>query len=343
MPSQLEQARSGDQHAFDALVRPFRTELQVHCYRMLGSLQDAEDVVQETLLAAWTGLADFEGRSSVRTWLHRIATNRCLNHQRSAQRRPQAVLPPGAPAPTSLGDVPWLEPFPDSLLEGLPDHQPGPEARYESREAMTLAFVTAMQQLPPRQRATLILRDVLGYPARETAEMLDISVMAANNALKRARATLRHADPQSSQEVSRPSKEEESLLARFVDAFVAFDVDAMVSLMSDDVWLRMPPAPFEYHGREAARQFLHAVAARREHAGVVLVATRANTHPAWGDYRPDPATGLLHLHAIEVATVERGLLTGLTKFDADAAHRFGLPRTWAATDASSPCAAAGAP
>jgi len=326
MSSQLEQARNGDQHAFDVLVSPYRAELQVHCYRMLGSLQDAEDVVQETLLAAWTGLAGFEGRSSVRTWLHRIATNRCLNHRRSAQRRPQpGPPPPGAPAPTRLGEVPWLQPFPDSLLEGLPDGRPGPEARYESREAMTLAFVTAMQQLPPRQRATLILRDVLGYPAKETAEMLDISVVAANNALRRARATLRQAGPPAGRAASRPSKEEESLLERFVDAFEAFDVDAMVSLMSDDVWLRMPPAPFEYHGRETARRFLEAAAGRRGQEEVRLVATRANTQPAWGDYRRDPTSGVLRLHAIEVVAVVDGLLSELTRFDADAARRFGLP------------------
>jgi len=326
MSLQLEQARNGDQHAFDMLVSPYRTELQVHCYRMLGSLQDAEDVMQETMLAAWTGLADFEGRSSVRTWLYRIATNRCLNHQRSAERRPQPALPSGVPAPTSLGEVAWLQPFPDSLLEGLPDIQPGPEAKYESREAITLAFVTAMQHLPPRQRATLILRDVLGYPARDTAEMLDISVVAANNALKRARATLRRSGPQTSDETAKPTKEDEELLKRFVDAFMAFDVDAMVTLMADDVWLRMPPAPFEYRGREAALQFFSALVTHR-HPTALLVPTRANTHPAWGEYHSDPTTGLLHLSAVEVAAVNGGLITELTRFEAEVGDWFGLPRT----------------
>jgi RNA polymerase sigma-70 factor (ECF subfamily) len=326
MPSQLEQARNGDQHAFDLLISPHRTELQVHCYRMLGSLQDAEDVMQETMLAAWSGLADFEGRSSVRTWLYRIATNRCLNHRRSSTRRSQSGLPTGAPAPISVGEIAWLQPFPDSLLEGLPDRQPGPEARYESREAITLAFVTAMQHLPPRQRATLILRDVLGYPAKDTAEMLSISVVAANNALKRARATLRGSDPRPSDRLAKPSDEDAALLNRFVDAFIAFDVDAMVDLMSDDVWLKMPPAPFEYHGREAARQFFRSVADRRR-PPALLVPTRANTHPAWGVYHSDPATGFLRLSSIEVAAVHGGFITELTRFEAEVAEWFGLPRT----------------
>jgi RNA polymerase sigma-70 factor (TIGR02960 family) len=327
MPPQLEQAQNGDQDAFDLLISPYRTELHVHCYRMLGSLQDAEDVMQETMLAAWTGLAAFEGRSSVRTWLYRIATNRCLNHQRSATRRPQPSLPSGAPAPMSLGEVAWLQPFPDSLLEGLPDRQPGPEARYESREAITLAFVTAMQHLPPRQRATLILRDVLGYPAKETAEMLSISVVAANNALKRARATLRRSGPQASDDLTKPAVEDEALLNRFVDAFMAFDVDAMVDLMSDDVWLKMPPAPFEYHGREAAHQFFSALALRRRRPTALLVPTRANTHPAWGQYHFDPATGLLRLSAIEVVAVSGGLITEFTRFEPAVAQWFGLART----------------
>ena len=326
MATQFEKTRNGDRRAFGVLVGPYRSELQVHCYRMLGSLEDAEDVLQETLLAAWTGLADFEGRSSVRTWLYRIATNRCLNHQRSAKRRPQPALPSGLPAPTSLGEVSWLQPFPDSLLDGLPDHQAGPAASYESREAITLAFVTAMQHLPPRQRATLIFRDVLGYPAKDTAEILNISVVAANNALKRARATLRRSGPHASGEVAKPSKQDEPLLERFVDAFMAFDVDAMVDLMSDDVWLKMPPAPFEYHGREAARGFLRAVADRRRPTAL-LVPTRANTHPAWGLYQSDPATGLLHLSGLEVAAIKGGLITELTRFETEAAHRFGLPRT----------------
>ena len=186
----LQRARAGDRDAFAALVEPHRGELQVHCYRMLGSLQDAEDALQETLLAAWLGLDGFEGRSSVRTWLYRIATNRCLNLLRSSARRPvtAAPLPVPPPEPTRLGEVLWLQPYPDVLLEGLADQAPGPEARYESREAISLAFVTAVQLLPPNQRAVLLLRDVLGYRARETADLLGLTEDAVTSALKRARA-----------------------------------------------------------------------------------------------------------------------------------------------------------
>ena len=193
----LARARAGDRDAFAALIEPHRRELQVHCYRMLGSLQDAEDALQETLLAAWLGLDGFEGRSSVRTWLYRIATNRCLNLLRSSSRRRAAAapLPVPAPDPTGLGEVPWLQPYPDDLLEGLPDRAPGPDARYESREAISLAFVTAVQLLPPNQRAVLLLRDVLGYRASETATILGLTEDAVTNALKRARATMDAARP----------------------------------------------------------------------------------------------------------------------------------------------------
>src|SRR6266508_1020055 len=189
----LQRAREGDRDAFAALVEPYRRELQVHCYRMLGSLQDAEDALQEVLLAAWVGLEGFEGRLSVCTWLYRIATNRCLNVLWSSARRlvgaaaPLAVAPP---EPSRLGEVPWLQPYPDLLLDGLPDRAPGPEARYESREAISLAFVTAVQLLPPNQRAVLLLRDVLGYRAREVAELLGLTEDAVTSALKRARAAM---------------------------------------------------------------------------------------------------------------------------------------------------------
>ena len=188
----LQRARAGDRDAFTDLVEPHRGELQVHCYRMLGSLQDAEDALQETLLAAWLGLDGFEGRSSVRTWLYRIATNRCLNLLRSSARRPvtAAPLPVPPPEPTRLGEVLWLQPYPDVLLDGLSDQAPGPEARYESREAISLAFVTAVQLLPPNQRAVLLLRDVLGYRASETAGLLGLTEDAVTSALKRARATM---------------------------------------------------------------------------------------------------------------------------------------------------------
>jgi RNA polymerase sigma-70 factor (ECF subfamily) len=175
----LERAQAGDHDAFGELISPYRRELLVHCYRMLGSLQDAEDGLQETLLAAWQDLGRFERRSSLRTWLYKIATHRCLNALRSARRRPQTDWPPPgltAPEPSRLGEVLWLEPFPDTFLEGLPDGTHGPEARYEAWEAVSLAFVTAVQLLPPRQRAALILRDVLGFPARDVARVLGASL-----------------------------------------------------------------------------------------------------------------------------------------------------------------------
>src|SRR5205814_445327 len=194
----MSRARAGDGDAFRELTDPHRRELQVHCYRMLGSLQDAEDALQDTLLAAWQGFGGFEGRASLRTWLYRIATNRCLNARRSASRRPTKgwdVPNVEPPEPTRLGEVVWLEPFPDAQLEGVIDAPLGPEARYEQTESISLAFVTALQILPPRQLAVLILRDVLGFHANEVADMLDSSVESIKSALKRARASLQRRRP----------------------------------------------------------------------------------------------------------------------------------------------------
>src|SRR5690242_10049150 len=230
----LQQARAGDREAFAALVEPHRRELQVHCYRMLGSLQDAEDALQDTLLSAWQGLAGFEGRASVRTWLYRIATNRCLDALRSASRRPAKAWDiPGVepPEPTRLGEVVWLEPFPDALLEGAPPVPLGPEARYERTESVSLAFVTALQALPPRQIAVLILRDVLGFHADEVAGMLDTTVDSVKSALKRARTGLRRRAAQASAEPppAAGSPAENAVVAGFVRAWEAADVDALVA------------------------------------------------------------------------------------------------------------------
>ena len=256
LPALLARARSGDGAAFDALVAPYRRELQVHCYRMLGSFQDAEDVLQETLLSAWQALAGFEGRSSVRTWLYRIATNRCLNARRaSSRRRAKEWDVPGVepPTPTRLGEVFWLEPFPDALLDGVLDASPpGPEARYEQSEAISLAFVTALQVLPPRQVAVLLLRDVLGYHATEVADMLDTTVESVNSALKRARAGLERRRPAAADS----SKQENDLAARFATAYEAADMKAIIALLTDDVFTSMPPMPFEYQGRTATAEFL---------------------------------------------------------------------------------------
>jgi RNA polymerase sigma-70 factor (ECF subfamily) len=324
----LQRARAGDRDAFSALVEPHRGELQVHCYRMLGSLQDAEDALQETLLAAWLGLEGFEGRSSVRTWLYRIATNRCLNQLRSSRQRPvtAAPLPVPPPEPTRLGEVLWLQPYPDVLLEGLSDQAPGPEARYESREAISLAFVTAVQLLPPNQRAVLLLRDVLGFRARETAELLGLTEDAVTSALKRARATMDATHTPAPPPLPPGSADERALLERFVAAFTDLDVDALIALMTDDVWVRMPPLPFEYHGTEAAHRFFTAVYPHWSESDR-LVAVRANGQPAWGAYARNPTTGIQHITSVYVISLAGDRICDLTRFETTLAPYFGLPRT----------------
>jgi RNA polymerase sigma-70 factor (ECF subfamily) len=324
----LQRARTGDRDAFATLVEPHRGELQVHCYRMLGSLQDAEDALQETLLAAWLGLEGFEGRSSVRTWLYRIATNRCLNQLRSAGRRPAtpAPLPVAAPEPTRLGEVLWLQPYPDVLLEGLSDQAPGPEARYESREAISLAFVTAVQLLPPNQRAVLLLRDVLGYRASEAATLLGLTQDAVTSALKRARATMDAARTTDPPPPAPGSAQERALLERFVAAFTEHDIDALVALMTDDAWVRMPPLPFEYRGTETVRRFFTAVYAHWEESNR-LVPVGANGQPAWGAYARNPTTGVLHITGLYVIGLAGNRICDLTRFETTLAPYFGMPRT----------------
>ncbi|MGH1524540.1 RNA polymerase subunit sigma-70 [Leifsonia sp. L25] len=317
----LHAALDGDRSAFDALTEPHRHELHVHCYRMLGSVQDAEDAVQDTLLSAWLGLPGFEGRSSLRTWLYRIATNQCLNMLRAGRRRPIEVQPPVA-RPTAFGEVSWLEPYPDTLLDGLPDSTPGPEARYESREAITLAFTRALQLLPPAQRAALILRDVLGYPAAEAADLLDITVDSLNGSLKRARGALADAPPTLG--AFNPDPE---LLDRFVTAFTAGAVRDLVALMTDDVWVRMPPLPFEYHGPAAAAAFFGPMTGHRRTIER-MVPTGANGQPAWGEYVRDPVSGGLHLVGVLVVGVTGGRVSEVTHFDPGAGAWLGLPRRW---------------
>ncbi len=255
----LARARAGDEEAFRELTDPYRRELQLHCYRILGSVQDAEDLVQETLLAAWRGLEAFEGRASVRSWLYRIATNRCLNALRDRSRRPrevQAMVEP--PEPTRQIEPVWLEPYPDVLLEDIPDRSPGPEARYEAREAVELAFIVALQDLPPRQRAALVLRDVLGFRTAEVADMLDTSEASVKGALQRARAALGARLPAADRDrAPQPnSARERELVGRFADAVESGDVDDVVSLLTDDALLTMPPQPLEYQGHEAIAAFL---------------------------------------------------------------------------------------
>jgi RNA polymerase sigma-70 factor (TIGR02960 family) len=326
----LTRARAGDGEAFRQLVDPYRREIQVHCYRILGSVQDAEDALQDTLLSAWNGLARFEGRASVRTWLYRVATSRCLDALRSESRRPPMSTPmPGLdpPEPTRLGEVLWLEPYPDVLLEGLADVAPGPEARYESREAISLAFVKALQTLPPRQRAILILRDVLNFSAKEVAHILDTSEESVTSALKRARAALRRQSEAAEHEpLPIPgSAAEHDLVERFTRAFEAADVAGLVALLTDDIWLAMPPLPLEYQGREATARFLLATAFRPGWT-CRLIATRANRQPAFGFYARAPQGGDFHAIGLLVLTLSGQRIRAITRFDNSILSRFGLPR-----------------
>jgi len=323
---------AGDEQAFRQLIGPYHGELQLHCYRILGSAQDAEDALQETLLAAWRGLAHFEGRSSVRTWLYRVATSCCLKALRSASRRPPVNWPPPGtdpPEPNGAGEVIWLQPYPDILLEGLADAAPGPEARYEAAEAISLAFITALQALPPRQRAALILRDVLGFPTSQVADILDGSEDSAASALKRARATMRHRFPPATtrQPPPRPdSPEERDLVERFTRAYQDGDITAVVALLSEDIAVTMPPLPLEYHGRDLVARFLAATGLRPGRRSR-LIPTRANGQPAFGVYVQDPQTGLSHTAGLLVLTLTGDKVCAMTGFDTSVPPLFGLPRT----------------
>jgi RNA polymerase sigma-70 factor, ECF subfamily len=323
----MSRAAAGEEEAFRELVDPYRKELHVHCYRMLGSTKDAEDALQETLLAAWQGLGRFQRRASIRTWLYRVATNRCLNALRSASRRPRMDVPlePDLPEPTRLSEVVWLEPYPDLLLEGLAEAPPGPEARYEAREAISLAFVTAVQLLPPRQRAVLILRDVLGYRATEVAQMLESTTESVTSALKRARATIARQMPTAGREPPPPphSAAERTLVERLTRAFEASDVEAIVALLSEDVQFAMPP--LEYHGRELAARFLMAVTLQQRRRNRV-VATRANGQPAFGLYVRDPGGRVYHAMGMLVLTLAGDQISAITRFDNSVLARLGLPR-----------------
>lgn len=326
----IARVRAGDGDAFRELTEPYRQELLVHCYRMLGSFQDAEDALQDALLGAWQGIDRFEGRASVRTWLYRIVTNRCLNARRSASRRsPKEWNVPNVqpPEPTRLGEIVWLEPFPDALLESVIDAPIGPEARYEQTESVSLAFVTALQVLPPRQVAVLILRDVLGFHAAEVADMLDSSVASVNSALKRARAGLQRTLGHVADREPPPapnSTAEDAVVAKFVRAWQSADLNALVALLTDDVFISMPPVPFEYEGRDVAARFCAAIfrAGRR----FDLVPTRANGQPAFGAYLR-ASNGISHGTGLYVITLTGDRICAMTRFDNSVLSWFGLPRS----------------
>jgi RNA polymerase sigma-70 factor (TIGR02960 family) len=330
----MARARAGDEEAFRGLTEPYRRELQLHCYRILGSVQDAEDLVQETLLAAWRGLDAFEGRASLRTWLYRIASNRCLNALRDTARRPRELPAPPEPspeppAPTRTPEPIWLEPYPDALLEGLADTSAEPGARYEMREAVALAFVAGLQHLPPRQRAVLVLRDVLGFRAAEAAEILETSETSVNSALVRARTALTNRLPAGGRDhAPMPSSpREHELVGRFADAFQNGDVDEVVALLTDDAWLTMPPAPLAYQGPAAIAGFLSTVPAGGALERFRLVPTRANMQPAFGCYLKDPHSPTARAYGLMVLTLEGDRVAAITGFpDTGVFPVFGLPR-----------------
>ena len=326
----MTRARAGDGDAFRQMTEPYRRELEVHCYRMLGSFQDAEDALQDTLLTAWQGLGGFEGRASLRTWLYRIATNRCLNARRSASRRPAKewdVPDYEPPEPTRLGEVVWLEPYPDVLPEGAIDVPRGPEARFEQTESISLAFVTALQLLPPRQLAVLILRDVLGFHANEVADMLDSTVDSVNSALKRARASLQRLRSPAADREPPPASDspsEDTIVAKFVRAYESADLDALVALLTDDVFMSMPPMPFEYEGRDVVARFCASLIGSGRRFD--LMRTRANGQPAFGAYL-SASTGIRHGTGLIVLTLTGDRICAMTHFDKSVLPWFGLPRS----------------
>lgn len=323
----LARARAGDEQAFRELTDPYRRELQLHVYRIVGSTQDAEDLLQETLLAAWRSLAQFEGRASVRSWLYRIATNRSLDALRASRRRLEGVPRlTNVPEPTRRAESIWLEPYPDALLDGIADEAPGPEVQYETRETIALAFIVGLQHLPPQQRAVLMLRDVLGFRAGEVAEILDTTEASVNSLLRRARAAFDSRLPAAGRERAPlpDSKLERDVVGSFAEAVEAGDVDGMVALLTDDAWLSMPPEPWEYQGPTAIGQFLRDREVAR--GRLRLVPTRANTQPAFACYLPSPDAGRARPYAMFVLTLEGDRISTITWFgDSSVFPSFGLP------------------
>ena len=323
----LSRARAGDEDAFGKLTEPYRRELQLHIYRIVGSTQDAEDLLQETLLAAWRGLRQFEGRASVRAWLYQIATNRSLDALRASRRRSEDQRVSQLPEPTRWNEPVRLEPYPDLLLEGLPDEAPGPEARYETREAIALAFIVGLQHLPPQQRAVLVLRDVLGYRAGEVAEMLETTEASVNSLVRRARAAFESRLPATERERAPlpNSKLEREIVGDFAEAIESGDVEAMVAALTDDAWLTMPPLPHAYQGPSAIGAFLRGAEERRG-APLRLVATRANGQPAFGCYLSAPDSEVARGFSLFVLTLEGHHISAITWFaDSSAFPQFGLP------------------
>jgi RNA polymerase sigma-70 factor (ECF subfamily) len=309
--------------AFAALFERHRRELQVHCYRMLGSLHDSEDLLQETFLRAWRARDGFEQRSSFRTWLYRIATNACLDALQRSKRRPRGD------SPERYGEIPWLQPYPDELIEEVVDPDPGPESTLVAKETIELAFLAAIQHLPPRQRAALILRDVLGWSASETAALLETSVASANSALQRARDTMQTRMPARRTEWRRESSEaDRELLQRYVEIHERADMAAFAELLSDDVRFSMPPDPTCVAGREDLMRFLLENGLGTPQFGDLrLVPVRANRQPAAANYVREPGDTEYRALALDVLRFEQGRLAEITAFLPELFPAFGLPLT----------------
>jgi RNA polymerase sigma-70 factor (ECF subfamily) len=328
----LASAKSGDRRAFQQLTEPRRRELLVHCYRMLGSFHDAEDLVQETLLRAWRGLKGFDGRASTRYWLYRIATNACLNALATRASAGRVLPEPAGPATEQMpdrepaSDIAWLEPYPDSALEQIADDAPGPDARYEMREAVQLAFIAAIQLLPPRQRATLLLTDVLGWSAAESARLLDSSVAAVNSALQRARTTLEERLAGRPPQVAvAASEEQRALLERYVRAWESTDVDGFTALLKEDAVMSMPPWRQWYRGRAAIAAFFAHSGRSGGHAPFRLVPTAANRQPAFAFYSRWQSPEW-RFHSVQLLTLHGDTIAAMTSFVMPPlASVFGLP------------------
>jgi RNA polymerase sigma-70 factor, ECF subfamily len=329
----LTAVRSGDESTFGAITERYRRQLHVHCYRMTGSVDDAEDLVQETMLRAWRSRASFEGRSSFRNWLYRIATNACLN---ALERSPRRVTAPDvAPATEDLRskpkwatELPWLQPYPDELLEPAAPHEAEPEAVVAARETIQLVYLAAIQHLPPRQRAVLILRDALDWSAKETADLLDMTLPSVNSALHRARTTMRDALPhedEAAARVRRPTDEEQALLQRFMDAFERADAAALTSILREDARLTMPPALMWFDGRDSVMGLYRQLLGPDSFGDFKLVATAANRQPAAASYLRARGKSEYRLTGLNVLRIVEGAIAEVTAFRPDLCSAFHLP------------------
>jgi len=328
-------ALRGDEPSFAALVEPYRRELHVHCYRMLGSFDDAEDLVQETLIRAWTGRAGFEGRSSLRTWLYRIATNACLN---ALERRSRRVLPPDLVPASAVAraepvwdhEIPWLQPYPDHLLEPVAPSEAEPDAVVVARETVELTYLAAIQHLPPRQRAILILRDSLGWSAKEVAALLGLTVASVNSALQRARSTMRARLPERRLDwstITEPTDEERAVLQRYMDAIEGADAAAFTALLREDARQLMPPAALWFDGRDSIGALFEWVLAPGSIGDFRMVPTAANRQPAAACYVRRYGESDFRFVGINILRIEGGEIAEITSFTPELCRPFDLPPT----------------